>query len=129
MNSGILHIHPVFHPAAAPEHCFDAGDKFHHSERFCHIVVSSQCQSVDLINFSSLGCKHDNGIGVLLPDKSAQLQAIHLRHHDIQNRQIHLFLLGTFQGLTGVVEFIDLESFVFQIQSHQICNFLLVIHH
>ena len=109
--------------------CLHPGYQLQGEKRFCHIVIRTQSQAVNLVNFRSLGCKHDNGIGILLPDKSAQFQAVYLRHHDIQDRQIHFLPSGTFQDLAGIIEFINLKSFVFQIQSHQICNFFLVIHH
>ena len=64
-----------------------------------------------------------------LPDPAAEVKARHIREHDVQNGQGQLLPLHTGQSLSAQSAGEDGVSFVFQVQPHQLPDFLLVVNH
>ena len=65
---------------------------------------------------------------MVLPDALAEGEAVHIRQHHVQHRQIQGGRPHTGQGIGGIIEFMDGEALVFQIDLHQICDRSLVIY-
>ena len=81
----------------------DTGNQFQGIEGLDHIVVSPQHQTVDLVDVGILGGQHDNGKCQLpLPQFAVKLKAVYIRHHHIQNGQVHCFQI-VLQGGSWVI--------------------------
>src|SRR5262245_52747575 len=84
----------------APENCLHSRKKFADAERFGHIVVGSHLQTPDLVVILSFCRKHDDrSIEFLSPDFLADLIAIDVRQHQIENDAIRLFPSQELQSL------------------------------
>ena len=68
--------------------------KFLEAERFYQIIIRPGIQPANDILGGSQGGQHDHGGMVTepLPVLFAKLQAIHLRHDNIQNQQLEIVL-------------------------------------
>ena len=64
----------------------------------------------------------------MLPDFLAQGKSVQIRQHHVQNGQIQLFPLHTFQGLGSVQTLMDGKSLILQVDLHQTGDGLLIIH-
>src|SRR5699024_5297514 len=72
----------------ASELRLDSGYHFQRAEWFCDIVVGAHGQAVDLVDFFSLSCEEDDGIGVSFPDFPADKKSAGTRHHNVQDSQV-----------------------------------------
>lgn len=68
------------------------------AERFYQIIIRPGIQPANDILGGSQGGQHDHGGMVTepLPVLFAKLQAVHLRHYNIQNQQLEIVLLCQF---------------------------------
>ena len=98
-------------------------------EWLCDIIVSSEAQAGDLIQFLPLCGQHDHRKCVCFPDLSAYFQTAHTGKHNIQQGQVYLFPFNTGHCLLCCIIFIDLIILIFQIKRYQISNLFLVIHY
>ena len=65
---------------------------------------------------------------MLFPDAPAQIEAAHIRQHDIQNGKIELLGFCARQRLPRRIELMHRVVFVFQIQFDEVGDFRLVVH-
>ena len=57
----------------------------------CHIVICSNNESLPFVLRQLFGGDHENGQGVICsPQLSGELIAVHARHHDVQDNQVHM---------------------------------------
>src|SRR6478672_10596941 len=98
---------------AAAQNGLGAQHDFARRERFRNIVVRSQLETDNAIDFLRLGCKHENGNvpgeGVTLKN-FADLQARHFRQHQIENDQDRRFFARPTQTGRAVRGGDDIES-------------------
>ena len=69
---------------------FHARNQLTRGKRFRHIVIRTKAQSADFVDIILLCRNHDNRNILLLAHLTADLKAIHLRQHQIQNQQIKI---------------------------------------
>ncbi len=103
MGCGLLH-------GGAADVGLDPGQQLPHGEGLGDIVVRAQLQAQDLVGLLLPGGEHQNGGGAaLLPDGSADVKAIALGQHQVQQNQIGVLLQRQLEpglavvGLQGVV--------------------------
>ena len=105
----------------------DARDKLQRPKGFCHVIVRAQGQSRDFFRFRVFRRQHQNRIGMLLSDDSAQFEATHIGQHHIQDGRIHLLLIHELKRISRIVALYDVVAFIGQIQLDQIGNFPLIV--
>ena len=113
--------------AAAAQHGLDAGHDLLGIEGLDNIVIGAQLQAQHLIEGFALGGEHDDGAIALLADLPANLPAIQLGHHDIQEDKRGLFALELGHGFFAIVGHYHLEALLFQVQAQQLADIQVVI--
>ena len=111
-----------------PEQGPDPCHQFPHAERFGHVVISSQFQSHQPVEFRITGGQHDDGNGTFLPDGPAYVPSIDFGQHQVEYQQLGLLLCEDPQGLLPVPGSKDRKLFVFEIIGQKIQQFRIVIH-
>ena len=106
----------------------DPGYHLQRAERLGDIIIRAQGQPGDLVRLLILGGEHDDGIIMILPDPAAEVKAIAVGEHDIDDGQIQPGLADTLQGLFCGIEFIDLVILICEIELDQIGDLPLVVH-
>ncbi len=67
----------------APQNGVGSCFQFPQAVRFYNIIVRASDKSLDFVVFRAFSSKKNNRGGSEFSDFSAQLESIHLRHHDI----------------------------------------------
>ena len=116
-------------PAAlgAAEHRLDAGHQLAGVEGLGHIVIGAQLQADDLVHVVGAGGEDDDGDVARLAQLAADLEAVHLRHHDVEDDQVGLVGLDLLQRLTAVIGGLDLESFLGEVEAGELDDIPLVV--
>ena len=114
--------------AVSAQHGVDPGQHFLHLKGLGDIVVGAQLQAVDLVLQLALGGEHDDGHLGGLPDFAADGPAVHAGQHDVQHHQVGLELLELLQTHQSVVGHLTVHGLLFQIQTHQVGNVLVIFH-
>ena len=83
----------------APELGFDARHDLHRVKWFCDVVVRTDGQPQHLVGVLALGREQDDRDVGLLPQLGRGQDAVHARHHDIHERQVHGMVLQKLQRL------------------------------
>ena len=107
LRSGIVLLVP-------PQLGLDPGHQLQGLKGLGHIVVRPQGEAGDLVHALPFGRQHNNGEGMGLPDLLAELEAVQIRQHHVQNGQIQWFVCRKVQRAGGVIGFADPKSFVLQ---------------
>ena len=93
----------LFDPCAqhgiAPELGPHPGQHLHGVEGLCDIVVGTHVEAVDLVGALTFGGQQDDGDVGGLPQLGGDGDAVHLRHHDVQQDQLNVVVFDGFQGL------------------------------
>ena len=87
----------------AAQHRANPRDQFRHAEGLGHVIVRAQFQADDFIGFLDSGGQHDHRRAALFAKVAHEFEAVHLRHHDVQQHQIGLLVAGDKQRLAPVV--------------------------
>ena len=113
---------------AAAEHRLDAGHHFLGVEGLDHVIVCAQLKAQHLVEGLALGRQHhDRGIAQLA-DAAADLEAVHLGHHHIQQHHIRLELVEFLKALFAVVGGRDLIALLGQVEPQQLADVGIVVH-
>ena len=113
---------------AATKQRLDACHNFKRIERLGHIVVRTLNQALNLIQIVGFGRKHQYRNLTVLSDFSDDCKAIHLRHHDVKNHQADVRIRIEFRnGLFSVIGAFHFVAFVFDINTEQFNNILIII--
>ena len=91
--------------AAPVEHVLDAGQQLLVVVGLGQVVVRPALQPPDLVADLALGRDHDHGDlrgRELRPQMVADLESVHVRHHEVQQDQVGQFGTGHLHGLTTV---------------------------
>ena len=83
----------VFQTLAATQKGTGARKKLAHAEGLCKIVVGSQLEPYDFVQFAVACRKKQDGRGHLRADAAAQFVSVDARQHDVQNEQIEVVAL------------------------------------
>jgi hypothetical protein len=103
--------------------------KFPYGERLGDVVVGPQLQPHDPVYLVVLGSQHNDGHVALGPDPAADLGAVQLGEHDVQDDQVRLVDLECFQGLLAVARGLNLETLPLQGVRQHLLERRLVVHH
>ena len=75
----------------APEQGVHPGGQLRRGEGLGHIVIGPGHQPRDLVHFLGPGGEHDDAdLFVSRPDAAADLEAVHIRQHDVQQGHTHV---------------------------------------
>ena len=113
--------------AAAAQHGLDPCDDLLGIEGLYHVVIGAQLQPQNLIEGFALGGEHDDGAVAFLADLAADLPAVQLGHHDIQEDEGGLFAFEFGNGLLAVVGHYHLEALFFEVEAQQLADIQVVI--
>ncbi len=86
----------------AAEDGADAGQELQVAERLGDVVVGAHLQAAHLVHLSGAGGKHDDGNVGKAPDLLAQLEAIDIGKHDVEQDEVRLLLLDEAQPCLAV---------------------------
>ena len=98
------------------------------AERLGHIIIRAKTQSPDLIDIILLGRNHNDRRILLLTDLPADIKAIHLRKHQIQDDQIKLLLHSTYKPRITTVLDLHFKTRKLQIILLQIRDRFLILY-
>src|SRR5918998_4385187 len=87
-----------------------ARDQLTHCERLGDVVVCPQLQPHDPVYLVVLGRQHDDGHVALGADPTADLRAIELWEHDVEDDEVRLVGLEGLEGLLTVAHRFNLET-------------------
>jgi len=83
----------------APQQRPDARQQFLRAERLDQVVVRPRVQPGDAVLDLALGGEHEDGDGIReAAQLGADLEAVELRHHDIEQDEVGLFFEGQAQA-------------------------------
>ena len=97
------------------------------AEGFCHIVVGSEAQATDFVDVVFFRGNHDDRRIFMIANLLADLETIHLRQHQIQDKEIVIRLQCAFQSHIPPVLDLHLEAAELQIVFFQVCNGLFIL--
>ena len=92
-----------------------------------HIIIRTKAESADFVDIILLCRNHDNRNIFLLTHLTADLKAIHLRQHQIQDQQIKILLDRPYKTGVSLVFNLHLKARKLQIIFLQICNGFLIL--
>ena len=73
------------------------------------------------------GGEHDDGNGRKGPDLHAGLQAVHFRHHQVQDNEVVVVGPGQIHGLAAVIAHVDGVALVFQVKADALDHDFFVV--
>ena len=118
----------VFGGVAAAQHRLDARHHLLGVEGLDHIVVRPQFQAQHLVKGLALGGEHDDRRVARGADAPADLPAVHLGHHHVQQHKAGLLALKGGHGGLAVGGDDGLVALLCQIQPQQFADVLVVVH-
>ena len=92
-----------------------------------HIIIRTKTESADFVDIILLCRNHDNRNIFLLTHLTADLKAIHLRQHQIQDQQIEILLDRPHKTGVSLVFNLHLKARKLEIIFLQICNGFLIL--
>ena len=125
-RSCALRVRLIVRPAQDRAH---ARGQLPRAEGLGHVVVRAQLQAEHALVLLHLGGEDDDGRVGLLAIDAHELVAAHLRHHQVEDDQVGLFLAGDVDRLLPVRGGDDAEALLSQIGGNQFANFAFVINH
>ena len=87
----------------APQHCLDTCQQLSYTKRLGQVVIRPLVQRGYLVGFFAKRCEDDDWHSAVLANSPANLQAVHARHHDIQNDQREIGPFIQVQRLQAIV--------------------------
>ena len=87
------------------QHGAHTGQEFFHPERLGQVIVSTEIKRGDLLALSIQRSQHDDGHGRVLAHAPTDFEAVHARHHDVQNQQMGVFPLPQGYSLQPIARF------------------------
>ena len=116
-------------PLKPPKEGLDAGDQGFGAEGFGDVIVGSQFQPNDGVGLLRLGGQHDDGEQCSVrsgPQAFADLQAVDLRQHQVEDDQIRLFLFHLPEAFGSGFGRYGSKALFLQIECDQLENVLLI---
>src|SRR5918998_543739 len=105
-----------------------ARDQLTHCERLGDVVVCPQLQPHDPVYLVVLGRQHDDGHVALGADPTADLRAIELWEHDVEDDEVRLVGLEGLEGLLTVAHRFNLETLPLEGMGQHLLERRLVVH-
>ena len=120
------------HLAGPAKRSLDPGQQLNWVERLDDVVVGSRRQAEHLVRGQCLRRQHDDAgrrrSGVA-PEPLRNLEAVELRHHDVEEDEIRAELNGPLQRLLAVRCNRDLVAGRAQVHLDEPCDVRVVVHH
>ena len=117
---------------AAARHRPHARDQLARRERLGDVVVGAQLEAEHLVALVHTPRHHDHGdaagLGVLL-EAAADLPAVELGHHDVEEDHVGLAVPGVAHGIGAVAQDGDVVAFLVEVEADQLRDVLLVLDH
>ena len=114
-------------PCDAPQHGLHAGDELARVEGLRHVVVGADLQTDDPVDVVAARGEDDHGDVARLAELFADGEAVHLRHHHVEDDEVRLEGLRLFERLLAVVRSLDPEALVVEVQPGELDDVLLVV--
>ena len=112
---------------AAPEDGLDAGDQLSRVEGLRDVVVGADLEADDLVDVVVAGGEDDDGNVGCLAQLFADGEAVHLRHHYVEDDQVGVDGARLLQRLFAVVRLFHPEALVAEIEPGKLNNVFLVV--
>ena len=112
----------------AAQDSLDTGRQLLHIERLDHEIIRAQLQSENLVKDLALCRYHDNRLCGYFAYLAADLPAILLRQHQIQQHKIRLILLEGIYAFHAVSHGLDIIALIFEIYFQQVTDVGVVVH-
>jgi hypothetical protein len=96
-------------------------------EQLRHVVVRADFQADDLVDVVVTGGQHDHRHAGGLAQLAADGQAVHFRHHDIQDDEVGVDGARLLQRLLAVVRLFDAKTLIAQVQTCQLDDVFFVV--
>jgi hypothetical protein len=117
--------------SASSENGFDPQDKFSRTKRFRHVIVGAQFEANHTIDLLTASRQHEDwytsGRG-LLPKSTADLEAIHIRKHHVENDKVRQLFLNQLQSRATGGCSLNFEASVTQVVADQPDDVGIIIH-
>jgi len=91
---------------------FHPSDHFQRTKGLGDVIIGTNCQTSDLIDFLRFSCQHNNWVMMLFTDDFTQVKACDIWQHDIKNRQRKAVLLDLYLSFIPICTSDDRKIFV-----------------
>ena len=115
--------------AAATKQGADPRFQFQNIKGLGQIVVRAMFKAQQLVHILGAGSEHDDGNIGKFPDSAAGLQPVDLRHHDIQDDEPDLRVVGQLHRLPAVGASNDLITVVLQIKTDALYEQFFIVNY
>ena len=122
-----LLLHVPFDPLIAGDMGFYARDEFGGIERLYDIIVRADAEPANLIDAGDFRRHHQDRDVFLLAKRAADLEAVRIREHNIQNDEIEVLFDRAFFARGAVVFDHDLEAVELQVVALDFRDVLFVL--
>src|SRR5699024_2414668 len=110
------------------EQTFDPRYQLTWTEWFRQVIIATELESQNLINFIIFGRNDDDGDIACRPDFPAQFISVHTREHDIEDPHIRGVLFPSFPSFLGGAQDSSRISFLFQIGTYNRLNIFIIFY-
>src|SRR4030095_6989877 len=97
----------------ASKNGFHAKNKFSWRKRFGDVVISAQLEPNDSVDLLASSSQHQNGNAArrgLQAESAANLKAVNVRKHDVENNKVRRLLLNKIQSLASGSRDLNFEA-------------------
>ena len=113
--------------AGAAEDGFDAGGEFAGVEGFAEVVVGTEFEADDAVDFFAAGGEHEDGDIGVAAEFAADFVAGALGHHEVEDDEVGVVCAGDGEGLLAVVGGDDVEAFFFEVEGEELADGRFVV--
>ena len=114
-------------PLATAEDGFHSRHELARIEGLGHVVVGADLEADDAVDVVTAGGEDDHRHVAGLADLLADGQAVHLRHHYVEDDEVRAHRLRPLERLLAVRRGLDPEALVVQVETGELDDVLLVI--
>src|SRR4051812_4063214 len=121
--------HWLYGLAGAAQDRADAGEELFYAKRLREVVVGAKVQSIDFVTLSAPGGKDDHGQFRPAAELAKHLEAVDLRHHQVQNNPVRRARRERREGLFAARGELDLVAVRRESGAQRAANLGLVVDH
>ena len=104
-------------------------DHLQRIERLGYIIVCANGEAHYLVAGFYLCCQHYHRIKVFFPYLPADVKAVNIRQHDVQNRKVGFAGFKVFQSVRAVVEFPDSVAIVCEVDLNKVGDLFFIVYY
>ena len=115
--------------AEPAQHGADPGEELPRAEGLRQVVVRAELQAEDAVELLVLGGEEDDGQAPGAPDAAADLEAVRLRHQDVQDDEVDPARRDAVDGLAAVLRLDHLEAALGEGEADDLADVAVVVRH